>query len=267
MENELLERARNGEKAALDQLLESVQPQIYRFSLKMCRHVEDAEDVLQESMIAMARNFQNFEGNSSFSTWLFTIARRFCIKKRLKGKFAPKVEESLEQLRADGVQLTESEGLNPEFSAQRSELFESISHAIRAMDPLYREVLLLRDMEGLKAQEVAEVLDISVAAVKSRLHRARAELRDALQKEPRRIRPGCPDIVQTLSEYLEGDLNPQICSEMEGHVAQCQGCAQDCNELKEALQICQLSSCEVPEDVQERISEKIREALLFHAEI
>ena len=94
----LLERARRGDEAALEQLLSAVQPQLYRFSMKMCRHTEDAEDVLQDSMMTLARSFRDFRGASSLSTWLFTIARSFCIKKRRKSKFAPQREESLEQL-------------------------------------------------------------------------------------------------------------------------------------------------------------------------
>lgn len=82
--SQLLERARGGDAAALEALLRAVQPQLYRFSMKMCRHTEDAEDVLQDSMMTLARSFRDFRGASSLSTWLFTIARSFCIKKRRK---------------------------------------------------------------------------------------------------------------------------------------------------------------------------------------
>ena len=80
----LLEQARFGDDAALERLLKAVQPQLYRFSMKMCRHTEDAEDVLQDSMMTLARSFRDFRGASSLSTWLFTVARSFCIKKRRK---------------------------------------------------------------------------------------------------------------------------------------------------------------------------------------
>ena len=80
----LLSRAAAGDDAALEALLEAVQPQLYRFSMKMCRHSADAEDVLQDSLLAAARSIRTFRGDATLSTWLFTIARRFCIKERRK---------------------------------------------------------------------------------------------------------------------------------------------------------------------------------------
>ena len=80
----LLSRAAAGDDAALEALLEAVQPQLYRFSMKMCRHSADAEDVLQDSLLAAARSIRTFRGDATLSTWLFTIARRSCIKERRK---------------------------------------------------------------------------------------------------------------------------------------------------------------------------------------
>ena len=81
-DEKLLEAARAGDRAALDQLLTRHQSRVYRFGLKMCRDSEDAKDVLQETLLAVARNVKDFRGASSVSTWLYTIARSFCIKKR-----------------------------------------------------------------------------------------------------------------------------------------------------------------------------------------
>src|SRR5690606_26401769 len=85
----LLEAARAGDRAALETLLVRHQGAVYRFGLKMCRDPEDAEDVLQETLLAMARGVGDFRGASSISTWLYTVARSFCIKKRRRSKFAP----------------------------------------------------------------------------------------------------------------------------------------------------------------------------------
>ena len=99
MQNEtshaLLERARLGDRQAIEELLARHQAQVYRFGLRMCRNPEDAEDVLQETLLAMARGVRDFRGASSISTWLYTIARSFCIKKRRTSKFAPKAPRSL----------------------------------------------------------------------------------------------------------------------------------------------------------------------------
>ncbi len=95
-DDELLAAARRGDAAALETLLVRYQPHLYRFGLRMCGNVEDAGDVAQESLISMARSVRDFRGDSSVSSWLYTIARRFCIKKRRRSKFAPTREESLD---------------------------------------------------------------------------------------------------------------------------------------------------------------------------
>src|SRR5512132_2045311 len=92
----LLDRARAGDRDALDTLLDRHQRRVYRFGLKMCRDPEDAKDVLQETLLAVARGVKDFRGASSVSTWLYTIARSFCIKKRRRSKFAPSEEASLD---------------------------------------------------------------------------------------------------------------------------------------------------------------------------
>jgi len=85
----VLDEARAGNARALEMLLERHQAQVYRFGLKMCRDPEDAKDVLQDTLLAMARSVRDFRGASSISTWLYTIARSFCIKKRRRSTFAP----------------------------------------------------------------------------------------------------------------------------------------------------------------------------------
>jgi RNA polymerase sigma-70 factor (ECF subfamily) len=91
-----LESARAGDAAALEALLIRYQPHLYRFGLRMCGNVEDAGDVAQESLMSMARSLRDFRGDASVSSWLYTIARRFCLRKRGRSKFAPAREESLD---------------------------------------------------------------------------------------------------------------------------------------------------------------------------
>jgi len=256
-----LERARHGDAAEIEELLRAVQPQLYRFSMKMCRHTEDAEDVLQDSMMALARSFRDFRGASSLSTWLFTIARSFCIKKRRKSKFAPEREESLEQLAPGEKGQIQSTGPGPHEQAESAEIWQQVQAGIQRIEPAYREVLVLRDIEGLRAKEVAEVVGISVPAVKSRLHRARAELREHLANTSYRPQPGCPNIRKVFSEHLEGELSPDICSTMEAHVANCPACATECDGLKAALNACSTAPCEVPAAVQKRVQEALRAIL------
>jgi RNA polymerase sigma-70 factor (ECF subfamily) len=179
-DDELLAAAREGDSAALETLLVRYQPHLYRFGLRMCGNVEDAGDVAQESLISMARSVRDFRGDSSVSSWLYTIARRFCIKKRRRSKFAPTREESLNAPETDVAQHLADPGPNPEQTATNQELATALTHAIDALEPSQREVLVLRDVEGLSAPEVARILGISVEAVKSRLHRARVAIREEL---------------------------------------------------------------------------------------
>src|SRR6266567_6282522 len=94
-DDKLLAEARGGRREALEELLARHQRRIYRFGLKICRDEEDAKDVLQDTLLAVARGIRDFRGQSSVSTWLYTIARSFCIKKRRRGKFAPDEEQRI----------------------------------------------------------------------------------------------------------------------------------------------------------------------------
>jgi RNA polymerase sigma-70 factor, ECF subfamily len=257
----LLERAREGDVAALEDLLRAVQPQLYRYSMKMCRHPEDAEDVLQDSMLTLARSFRDFRGASSLSTWLFTIARSLCIKKRRKSKFAPKHEASFEQLSLAEQQQIRAVTPSPHEQAESSEVWRQIEAGLQRLEPSYREVLVLRDIEGLRAQEVAEIIGVSVSAVKSRLHRARADLREQLAAGSYQPLAGCPNIRDVFSRHLEDDLSSEFCSSMEAHVAGCSRCASECDGLKAALSACSSAPCDVPEAVQERVRVAFRKAV------
>jgi RNA polymerase sigma-70 factor (ECF subfamily) len=252
-DDELLAAARDGDTAALETLLVRYQPHLYRFGLRMCGNVADAGDVAQESLISMARSVRDFRGDSSVSSWLYTIARRFCIKKRRRSKFAPTREESLDAPGTDVAQHLADPRPNPEQTATNRELATALTHAIDGLEPSQREVLVLRDVEGLSALEVARILGLSVDAVKSRLHRARVAIREELA--PALGRPGivpargglCPDVLKLFSQHLEGEIDPSVCATMEVHLAQCHHCREACESLKRALAICrELPTPDVP---------------------
>ena len=252
-DDELLTAARFGDAAALEALLVRYQPHLYRFGLRMCGNVDDAGDVAQESLISMARSLRDFRGDSSVSSWLYTIARRFCIKKRRRSKFTPVREESLDAPGTDAARRLADPAPSPEQTATNRELATALTHAIDALDPSQREVLLLRDVEGLSAPEVAKILGTSVDAVKSRLHRARVavrqELAPALGRQATESPRGamCPDVLMLFSQHLEGQINPSVCATMETHLAQCRQCRDACESLRRTLAMCrQLPTPEVP---------------------
>jgi RNA polymerase sigma-70 factor (ECF subfamily) len=255
-DDDLLAAARRGDAAALEALLIRYQPHLYRFGLRMCGNEEDAGDVAQESLISMARSLRDFRGDASVSSWLYTIARRFCIKKRRRSKFAPAREESLDGPGIDAAQRLADPAPSPEQAATNRELHHALTRAIDGLEPTQREVLVLRDVEGLSAPEVAKILGVSVDAVKSRLHRARVVVRQALapvlgtpSEEPPRD-PMCPDVLMLFSQHLEGDIDPTVCARMETHLARCGRCRGTCETLKRTLAVCrQLPAPEVPASI------------------
>jgi RNA polymerase sigma-70 factor (ECF subfamily) len=126
-------------------------------------------------------------------------------------------------------------------------------------------VLVLRDVEGLSAPEVAKVLEISVDAVKSRLHRARVAVRQALTPVLGTAADGrprdsmCPDVLRLFSQHLEGDIDPNVCATMEAHLAQCDRCRGTCESLKRTLAVCrQLPTPDVPATIAASIRAAIR---------
>jgi RNA polymerase sigma-70 factor (ECF subfamily) len=264
---ELLTRAREGDKQALATLLDRHQAQVYRFGMSMCRDPEDARDVLQETLLAMARGVRDFRGASSISTWLYTIARSFCIKKRRHSKFAPE-QTSLEGAPVSASSLADpAEPPDEALSAKQVE--RALEQAIFALDPSYREVIILRDVEGLTAPEVAEVRGVTVQAVKSRLHRARLAVRDSLaplfgEPSDADAAPGsCPDVLTLFSQHLEDEISSDVCLEMERHLERCARCRGACDSLKRTLALCRTaaSATAVPMPVQTAVKRALHDFL------
>lgn len=261
----LLERARSGDRPALEQLLERHQAQVYRFGIKMCRDPEAAKDVLQDTLIAMARGVREFQGTSSLSTWLYTIARSFCIKHRRKNA-APAGRE-VAAAHEQEIPDCADPAATPDEVLAGKEVERALERAIASLEPASREVLVLRDMEGLTAPEVAKVLGLSVQAVKSRLHRARMTVREQLLPILRvpstAASDACPDVVSMFSQHLEDEIKPDVCAAMQLHLDDCERCRTNCDSLKQSLLMCQrsASSSEVPLAVQRSVKKALREFL------
>ena len=257
-DRELLEAVRGGDRRALEQLLARHQGEIYRFGARMCRDDEDAKDVLQETMIAAARTMPEFRGASALSTWLYAIARSFCLKKRRTSKFAPERIDSLEAHASQASEIADDRR-TPEEDAVGRQLQSAVQAAIAELDPMYREVIALRDIEGLSAAEVAEVTGISVEAVKSRLHRARTAVRERIAPllEPpgdNVAKPGCQDVAQAFSRRLEGDIDGGACAALEEHLSRCAPCRGECQTLRTTLALCKRAgAAPVPADVERQV--------------
>jgi RNA polymerase sigma-70 factor (ECF subfamily) len=267
-DHELVAAARDGDKGALEELLERHEGRVYRFGMTMCRDPEDAKDVLQDTLLAMARGVRDFRGASSISTWLYTVARSFCIKKRRRGKFDPERVHSLDTDAAPEAARLADPAMAPDDALAGKQVEQALERAIGSLDPMYREVLVLRDVEGLTAPEVAEVLGVSVQAVKSRLHRARLSVREKVA--PLLGIPGapaalgtCPDVLTLFSQHLEDEISADVCAEMERHLEGCPRCRGACDSLKRTLALCRTAgpSAEVPAGVQASIKAALRDFL------
>jgi RNA polymerase sigma-70 factor (ECF subfamily) len=261
----LLEAARSGDRAALEAFIERHQSRVLRFGLKMCRDAEDARDVAQETLLAAARSVARFREASSPSTWLYTIARSFCIKKRRRSKFAPAAVVPLDGEGREAALDVPDPRRDPEQELDDRRIAAALDAAIGGLDPKYREILVLRDVEGLTAAEVAEVTGLGVEAVKSRLHRARVQVRERLAPLLGRIpapASTCPDVLGLFSRHLEDEIDPGTCAEMERHLAACPRCEAACDSLKRVLSLCRRSAVpDVPSDLQESVRAGIRALL------
>lgn len=195
-ERALVAASRDGDPAALEALVRSHQDRVYSFAMRMCRNVEDAKDILQDTFLGVIRSIREFREESKFSTWLYRIAANACLKKRRRGVHDPTPEQELSL--DDLMPRTDAEGRKPEIpdwsgDAERAllhgELSARMENAIDKLPKDYKIVLVLRDVEGLSAEETAHAVGLSVPAVKSRLHRARVFVR------------------RELADYLTGSAN------------------------------------------------------------
>ena len=180
---ELVRLGQRGDNRAFDELVVRYKERVYRLAFKILRHEEDAAETLQDAFLSAYRGLKNFKAESTFSTWLYRVTTNAALMRYRKRRDH---HVSLEQSQSPH-ENAEPLAL-PDWSAQPlEELLDAETRQImqEGIDRLpedLRTVFVLRDVEGLSNAEVADVLDLSVAAVKSRLHRARIGLRDRLDR-------------------------------------------------------------------------------------
>lgn len=178
-EKELIELAKQGDRKALTQLVKMYEKTVYNFAFKLCRDREHAENTMQETFLSMVRSIKQFDGNSKLSTWLYRIVSNHCLMMARKDRKYQFVDVETEDSLFDERYLSDSSHI-PAESVENAELRNLLDGAIQKLAPEYRLVFLLRDVEQQTTEETAKITGLSVAAVKSRLHRARAFLRNEL---------------------------------------------------------------------------------------
>jgi RNA polymerase sigma-70 factor (ECF subfamily) len=223
----LIAAAQAGDRHAVEELLARYEERIYRFGLRMCGDEESAREVLQETLLAAFRNLPGFRGQASLSTWLYQIARSFCIKQRRGVRPTTALDAAL----AD-------RGPAPDVQLHARQIGEALANAIAALPSEQREVLVLRDVEGFSAQEAADVVGIEVGALKSRLHRARMALRSQLAGVIAGSAEPCPELAQELTAYAASEIDQATCVKIEQHLASCPRCSGACDALKRTVSLC-----------------------------
>lgn len=185
-DSELVDLAQEGDQEALEELVSRYEDKVYNLAYRMVGNREEAEDVLQDTFLNVIRSLDKFRKKSSFSTWLYRVTANAALTRlRKKSKKEKSEGEFLDEVYAVKQEAQSGEKIddwstNPVRRLLSEESKAMMEAAIEELPEKYRVVFVLRDVEGLPAAEVAEILDLSVPAVKSRLHRARMFLRNYL---------------------------------------------------------------------------------------
>jgi RNA polymerase sigma-70 factor (ECF subfamily) len=260
---------RRGGDEALEQALGLLQNTVFSFSMRVCGHRQDAEDTMQEVLVKSVPHLPKFDNPKALVVWLYKVAKNRCLMSRRRSKFAAKEDLSLEELMPDRQELERLSGdgsINPESFAIRSEEAGRLRQAIQRLPPPYRIVLVLRDMEGLTDEEVAEITGLRPGTVRVRLHRARLFVRKELVKgwKPRpgwsvesgssrataneQSRPArCKAMFAELSNYLDEQLDDSLCEELEKHLEGCDPCQAFLAGLEATIRECRRMPSHVPD--------------------
>jgi RNA polymerase sigma-70 factor (ECF subfamily) len=181
---ELVERVKQGDEAAFGALLERHQEKVYRLAWNLTRHAQDAEEVTQDVFLTVYRKIGSFDGRAAFGTWLYRVATNTALMKLRARRVAHElqIEEAGPAFRPDGhhARPVVDWSALPEDELLSAERQGVLAEAIGVLPPDYKAVVVLRDVEGLSNLEAAEILGVTVLAVKARLHRARLALRERL---------------------------------------------------------------------------------------
>jgi len=171
----LVDRLRRGDPRAFEELVIAYQHRVFGVALRMLRNRSEAEEIAQEVFLRVHGAVEDFRGEAKLSTWLYAITSRLCLNRLAAGerRVARESHETLERLTAD---------VDPAAQLERGELEAALQRAITELPEKRRIVVVLRDLEGLPYDEIAEVLDLPVNTVRSRLHRARLDLKAKLER-------------------------------------------------------------------------------------
>jgi len=184
-ETELTKKASQGDRAALGELLEAYRDRLYNVCLRMVSQREDAAELTQDAMLKIIGHFEDFRGDSKLSTWMIRIAMNLSVSHLRKRKL--RYTESLEAVDDDQTtalrrQLADNREPGPGQNVQQKEMLTHLQDALGRVDPDFRAVLILRDIEQMDYEQIGKTLSLPTGTVKSRLFRGRLALRRAMQQ-------------------------------------------------------------------------------------
>jgi len=180
----LVQAAKSGDVSAFEELVRRYDRNVFRIAQHITQNREDAEDVVQDAFLKAYSNLAQFQGQSKFYTWLVRIAVNEALMKlrRRRPERTVSLDEEVKTEEDSVPREVADWSPNPEQQYSQAELREILSKTIQGLPPGFRTVFVLRDVEGLSTEETAEALDLSIPAVKSRLLRARLQLRERLSR-------------------------------------------------------------------------------------
>lgn len=179
-EEELIQSALSGQSSAFETLVSRYQDRLYTAMISIVGSADEAEDVVQESFIQAYLKLDTFQQNSRFFTWLYRIAFNFALARRRRNRGILSLDESRENSGNEPL----SQGDSPDDRLSRHEDVQLVHRALALLSEDHRSILVLREMEDLAYEDIADVLNISIGTVRSRLNRARAALKLQLEKFP-----------------------------------------------------------------------------------
>lgn len=179
----LLEKAKAGDVAAFEELIENYQKKIFNIAFRIVGNYDDANDLAQEVLIRIYKSIGSFKEQSSFSTWIYRITTNVCLDDIRKRKNR-KVVSLDEEIHVDDGEVKRqiiSDDPLPEETVERAELRELVAKAIQSLSEEHRLVIVMRDLQGFSYEEIARILKCPEGTVKSRINRARLALRNVLK--------------------------------------------------------------------------------------
>lgn len=181
-DHHLIQECLDGNSAAFGELVRRYQDRLYNTVYRLLDNAEDAMDVVQDAFVNAYQSLESFKGDSLFFTWLYRIAVNTAISQKRKRRVVLSIDATRRNETA--IEPVDPSDLSrPGFAMEQAEQERKIQQALNRLSPEHRIVLIMKDMEGQKYETMAEILQVPIGTIRSRLHRARLELRELLEKD------------------------------------------------------------------------------------